>query len=119
MFSDFSMANIVDGSSTSAYVEGNDLQGNRPNKQPGVPDVDKEKLDISRSPFILFNYFRKTEVKNKVQCNSCFKNVDRTDGNTNGMFKHLKGTHPELLKLYLQHKNWIELRRKENRSNQK
>ena len=35
------------------------------------------------------------------------------------MFKHLKGTHPELLKLYLQHKNWIELRRKENRSNQK
>ena len=82
-------------------------------KQPGIPNVSKENMDVTKSPFISFNYYSETSLKSKVQCNTCGKIVGRVDGNTNGMTKHLQGVHTDLFKLFLEDKAWVLKRRQE------
>ena len=87
-------------------------------KRPGIPDVDVNLLDVNGSPFILFNYFIKTDDKNRVKCNMCQDEtfVSRVGGNSTGMSNHLNRYHKEIVEKFKEQKAFIDHKRLERKA---
>ena len=87
-------------------------------KRPGIPDVDVNLLDVNGSPFILFNYFIKTDDKNRVKCNMCQDEtfVSRVGGNSTGMSNHLNRYHKEVVEKFKEQKAFIDHKRSERKA---